>query len=96
MCFVVSITLFFSYALENSKFFSSNIVSTCPNGVLRFTMIMAGQMPDSENLQAALGYGRVFYNVTIFMVLAGLCSYFGNVMPGCIGAGTGAMATLEP
>jgi len=51
-----------------------------------FTMIMAGRMPDSENLQAALGYGRVFYNITVLMVALGLCSYFFNVLPGCIGA----------
>lgn len=51
-----------------------------------FTMIMAGRTRDSANLQTALGYGRVFFNITMLMMIGGLCSYFTNVMPGCIGA----------
>lgn len=50
------------------------------------TMFMAGQTPDSETLQAALGYGRVFYNCIVFMMLFGFSNYIGTVVPGCVGA----------
>ena len=59
-------------------------------------MIMAGRTRDSANLQTALGYGRVFFNITMLMMIGGLCSYFTNVMPGCIGAGARALAMLGP
>lgn len=51
------------------------------------TMFMAGHTEDSASLQAALGYGRVFYNCTVFMMLFGFSNYIGSVVPGCIGAG---------
>ena len=56
-------------------------------------MIMAGRTSHSIHLQTALGYGRVFYNITLLMVLWGLSSYFVNVMPGCVGAGTNNYTT---
>mmetsp|Transcript_27716 Transcript_27716/g.67212 ORF Transcript_27716/g.67212 Transcript_27716/m.67212 type:complete len:509 (+) Transcript_27716:178-1704(+) len=53
-----------------------------------FNMIVAGQTNDSATLQAALGFGRVFYNCGALMPMMGFCSgYFGAVIPGCIGAG---------
>ena len=53
-----------------------------------FAMIMAGQTEHSEDLQASLGYGRMFYNCTTLMVMFGfIFGYFGNVIPGAVGAG---------
>ena len=52
-----------------------------------FAMVMAGHTQQSESLQSALGYGRVFYNCTILMLIVGGCNYFATVIPGCIGAG---------
>jgi len=52
-----------------------------------FAMIMAGHTKNSDSLQSALGYGRVFYNCTSLMILMGGCNYFKTVIPGCIGAG---------
>ena len=49
-------------------------------------MVMAGHTEDSADLQQALGYARVFFNVTVLMIILGMCSYFSNVIPGCIGA----------
>jgi len=48
---------------------------------------MAGHTQESESLQSALGYGRVFFNCTSLMILIGGCNYFTTVIPGCIGAG---------
>jgi len=50
-------------------------------------MFFAGATPDSEELQAALGYGRLFHNCTLLLVLIGAGSYCWSVVPGCIGAG---------
>ena len=47
---------------------------------------MAGHTDNSADLQQALGYARVFFNVTVLMIMLGMCSYFQNVIPGCIGA----------
>ena len=56
-----------------------------------FSMFMMGQQTGgsetSADLQAALGYGRVFYNCSMLMILIGFCAYFQTVLPGCIGAG---------
>jgi len=52
-----------------------------------FAMIIAGHTKDSETLQSALGYGRVFYNCLVIMLLNGGCNYINTVIPGCIGAG---------
>ena len=51
-------------------------------------MAFAGHTPaeGSADLQTALGYARVTYNVGSIMILLGFVSYFGNVIPGCIGA----------
>eukprot|EP00658_Telonema_sp_P-2_P028635 TRINITY_DN21906_c0_g1_i2.p1 TRINITY_DN21906_c0_g1~~TRINITY_DN21906_c0_g1_i2.p1 ORF type:complete len:554 (+),score=131.34 TRINITY_DN21906_c0_g1_i2:17-1678(+) len=51
-----------------------------------FTMLMAGQTSDSSDLQSALGFGRVFYNITIIMPIVAMIQYLYNVVPGCIGA----------
>ena len=52
-----------------------------------FVQLMAGQTEDSAQLQAALGFGRVFYVCTTHMVLLGLMSYTFTMVPGCVGAG---------
>jgi len=50
-------------------------------------MIFAGHTANSAQLQASLGYGRVWYNCTVLMPCVGMMGYCGNVFPGCIGAG---------
>eukprot|EP00808_Paulinella_micropora_P022150 g11928.t1 len=50
-------------------------------------MVLAGHTPDSPTLQASMGYGRVFYNITMLMPLLGCCQYIYSVLPGCVGAG---------
>jgi len=50
-------------------------------------MIFAGHTTASSELQAALGYARVFFNITMLMTTFGLCAYFSTNLPGCIGAG---------
>lgn len=50
-------------------------------------MIFAGHTKDSSNLQASLGYARVFYNITMLMIMFSMTSYFTTVLPGAIGAG---------
>eukprot|EP00928_Gymnodinium_smaydae_P088252 TRINITY_DN72360_c0_g1_i1.p1 TRINITY_DN72360_c0_g1~~TRINITY_DN72360_c0_g1_i1.p1 ORF type:complete len:567 (+),score=13.35 TRINITY_DN72360_c0_g1_i1:39-1739(+) len=49
-------------------------------------MLFAGHTPKSSQLQASLGYGRVWYNCTVQMPLLGMMAYLGTVIPGCIGA----------
>jgi Na+-driven multidrug efflux pump len=56
-----------------------------------FAMVMAGQTENSEDLQASMGYGRLFYNCTTLMIMFGFCfGYFSNVVPGAVGAGRAA------
>ncbi|CAE8681841.1 unnamed protein product [Polarella glacialis] len=50
-------------------------------------MIFAGHTANSAQLQASLGYGRVWYNCTVLMPCVGMMGYCSNVFPGCIGAG---------
>lgn len=50
-------------------------------------MIFAGHTDNSAHLQASLGYARVWVNCTVLMPCFGLNAYFGNVVPGCVGAG---------
>ena len=50
-------------------------------------MAFAGHTPHSRDLQAALGYARVFYNITTLMTLFSMTNYFCTVLPGAIGAG---------
>jgi len=50
-------------------------------------MAFAGHTEGSADLQTALGYARVTYNIGCIMILLGFVSYFNNVIPGCIGAG---------
>lgn len=50
-------------------------------------MIFAGHTPESSALQSALGFGRLYFNVSILMIMLGLCSYLQSVIPGAIGAG---------
>ena len=49
-------------------------------------MVVAGQTPESETLQASLGYARTFYNCVTMMPTMALCNYFQTVVPGAIGA----------
>ena len=49
-------------------------------------MAFAGHVQNSEALQSALGYGRVFYNITMLMTMFSLCNYFATVLPGAVGA----------
>ena len=51
-----------------------------------FSMVVAGQTPESETLQASLGYARTFYNCVTMMPTMALCNYFQTVVPGAIGA----------
>lgn len=50
-------------------------------------MAFAGHTQHSAHLQTSLGYGRVWYNCTSLMPVAGMFAYINNVIPGCIGAG---------
>lgn len=52
-----------------------------------FIMIMAGRTHNSAQLQAQLGFGRVFFNVCSRQPLVGCLAYYQNNVPGCIGAG---------
>ena len=52
-----------------------------------FAMIIAGHTKHSAQLQASLGYGRVWYNCTCLMPMASQLAYMQNSIPGCIGAG---------
>lgn len=49
-------------------------------------MVFAGHAHDSAHLQAAVGYGRVWYNVTAIVPLVSMISYAGTMIPSCIGA----------
>ena len=46
----------------------------------------AGHTHNSELLQSAYGYGRVFYNCTVLMTMFGVTSYFNSVIPTAVGA----------
>jgi Na+-driven multidrug efflux pump len=81
------------YSLRNEvRFFFGQGVPLCLSALLEWgappliTMFFAGATPQSAHLQSALGYGRVFFNVSMLMVLLGMNSYIWNVLPGCIGA----------
>ena len=50
-------------------------------------MMFAGHTPESATLQSAIGFGRLYFNVSILMIMLGLCSYLQSVIPGAIGAG---------
>jgi len=82
------------YSFQNEiRFFFGKGIPLCLSSFLEwgappwFAMIMAGHTQNSESLQSALGYGRVFFNCTSLMILIGACNYFSTVIPGCIGAG---------
>ena len=51
-----------------------------------FAMLIAGHTQNSADLQAALGYGRVYFNITMLMPMNGILQYLWTVVPGCIGA----------
>lgn len=75
------------------RFFMGRGLPLCLSALLEWgapplvAMFFAGATPDSEELQAALGYGRLFHNCTLLLVLIGAGSYCWSVVPGCIGAG---------
>ena len=82
------------YSLRNEvRFFFGQGVPLCASAVLEWgappliTMFFAGATPQSAHLQSALGYGRVFFNVSLLMVSIGMLQYLYAVVPGCIGAG---------
>ena len=50
-------------------------------------MAFAGHTENSADVQTALGYARVTYNIGVIMVMLGAFKYFQTVIPGCIGAG---------
>lgn len=74
-------------------FFFSKGLPLCMSAMLEWgapplvAIFFAGATPRSEALQSALGYGRVYYNCTILMILIGCGAYCWSVIPGCIGAG---------
>ena len=49
-------------------------------------MAFAGHTENSADVQTALGYARVTYNIGVIMVMLGAFKYFQTVIPGCIGA----------
>jgi Na+-driven multidrug efflux pump len=50
-------------------------------------MVFAGHVEEnSDELQTALGFGRVFYNCTVLMILIGLMNYHYSGVPGLVGA----------
>ena len=64
------------YSLRNElRFFFSQGVPLCLSAILEWgappliTMFFAGSTPDSVHLQSALGYGRVYFNVSMLMVM---------------------------
>jgi len=65
--------------LAVSAFFKSGIPPL-------MAMYFAGQTERSVTLQSALGYGRVYYNCTMLMVLLGWCAYIPAMLGGAIGA----------
>jgi Na+-driven multidrug efflux pump len=82
------------FSLSNEvRFFVSRGLPLCLSALLEWgapplvAMFFAGATPDSEELQAALGYGRLFFNCTLLLVIIGAGSYCWSVIPGCIGAG---------
>lgn len=52
-----------------------------------FSIVLAGHVPQSADLQASLGFARVFWSCSCNMVIWGLNAYILSVIPGCIGAG---------
>lgn len=49
-------------------------------------MVFAGHTDDSAHLQAAVGYGRVWFNVTVMVPTISLMQYCWTMLPSCIGA----------
>eukprot|EP00494_Astrolonche_serrata_P024337 UN24595 len=49
-------------------------------------MFLAGHTENSADLQSAIGYGRVFYNITTLMTMFGCLNYIDTVIPGALGA----------
>merc|ERR1719336_2450925 len=49
-------------------------------------MIFAGHTEDSSHLQAAVGYGRVWYMCTGIVPLISMIQYVNTMVPTCIGA----------
>ena len=80
-------------ARDEALFFFGNGIPLGLSAILEwgvpplFTQIMAGRTSNSSQLQSALGFGRVYYNITIIMVIMGLLGYCSTVIPGCVGAG---------
>jgi len=52
-----------------------------------FSMVMAGHTQNSAELQAAFGFGRVWYNITCIMPFVSMMSYANYLLPMYIGAG---------
>eukprot|EP00965_Chrysotila_dentata_P067419 2231082-Pleurochrysis_carterae.AAC.4 len=82
------------YSIRNElHFFLARGLPLCVAAFLEWggpplvAMFFAGSTPDSEALQSALGYGRVYFNCTVLIALIGMAAYGWAVVPGCIGAG---------
>ena len=82
----------YSFKYETWFFFSKGIPLLL-SAVLEWglppwvAMAFAGHTKDSSTFQAALGYARVFYNITMLMTMFSMTNYFATVLPGAIGAG---------
>ena len=82
----------YSFKYETYYFFSKGIPlmlsATLEWGVPPWAALaFAGHTHNSSQLQSALGYSRVFYNITTLMTLFSAITYFSTVIPGAIGAG---------
>lgn len=49
-------------------------------------MVFAGHTDNSAHLQAAVGYGRVWYNCTTMVPTVSMLQYVNTMLPSCIGA----------
>ena len=81
------------YSVRNElRFFITQGLPLCVASILTSgvpamaNMIIAGHTSQSASLQASLGYARTYYIIVAAMPLGSLTSYFGAVLPGCIGA----------
>ena len=82
----------YSFAAEVEYFFKQGVPLVL-SGVLEWgvpplsAMVIAGHVKEgSVTLQAAIGFSRVYYNVTCLMPCISLLAYIRTVVPGCVGA----------
>ena len=82
----------YSFSAEVDYFFKQGVPLVL-SGVLEWgvpplsAMVIAGHVKEgSVTLQAAIGFSRVYYNVTCLMPCISLLAYIRTVVPGCVGA----------